>query len=100
MTQTVRVRFPPSPTGFLHLGGVRTALFNWLYARHHGGAFILRMEDTDRTRSTEESIEAILQGLRWLGLDWDEGPYRQTERLPIYQAHAYRLMEAGKAYRC
>jgi len=100
MTTTVRVRFPPSPTGFLHIGGVRTALFNWLYARHHGGAFILRMEDTDRTRSTEESIQAILEGLRWLGLDWDEGPYRQTDRLAIYQAHAYRLLQAGKAYRC
>jgi glutamyl-tRNA synthetase len=100
MTATVRVRFPPSPTGFLHIGGVRTALFNWLYARHHGGAFILRIEDTDRTRSTEESIQAILEGLRWLGLDWDEGPYRQTERLAIYQEHAARLLEAERAYRC
>ncbi len=100
MTQTVRVRFPPSPTGHLHIGGVRTALFNWLYARHHGGVFVLRIEDTDRTRSTEESIEAILEGLQWLGLDWDEGPYRQTERLAVYQAHAYRLLEAGKAYYC
>lgn len=100
MTQTVRVRFPPSPTGFLHLGGVRTALFNWLYARHHKGVFVLRIEDTDRTRSTEESIQAILEGLRWLGLDWDEGPYRQTERLAMYQAHAYRLLEEGKAYHC
>jgi glutamyl-tRNA synthetase len=100
MTQTVRVRFPPSPTGHLHIGGVRTALFNWLYARHHGGVFILRIEDTDRTRSTEESIQLILEGLTWLGLDWDEGPHRQTERLAIYQTHAYRLLEAGKAYRC
>jgi glutamyl-tRNA synthetase len=100
MTQTVRVRFPPSPTGHLHIGGVRTALFNWLYARHHGGVFILRIEDTDRTRSTEESIQLILEGLTWLGLDWDEGPHRQTERLAIYQTHAYRLLEEGKAYRC
>ncbi|RPJ36583.1 MAG: glutamate--tRNA ligase, partial [Planctomycetaceae bacterium] len=74
--------------------------FNWLYARHHGGVFILRIEDTDRTRSTEESIQLILEGLTWLGLDWDEGPHRQTERLAIYQTHAYRLLEAGKAYRC
>jgi glutamyl-tRNA synthetase len=100
MTQAVRVRFPPSPSGYLHIGGVRTALFNWLYARHHGGAFVLRIEDTDRTRSTEESIEVILESMRWLGLDWDEGPYRQTERLAIYQEHAHRLLEEGKAYRC
>jgi len=100
MTQTVRVRFPPSPTGHLHIGGVRTALFNWLYARHHGGVFVLRIEDTDRTRSTEESIQAILEGMKWLGLDWDEGPFRQTERLAIYQTHAYRLLEEGKAYHC
>jgi glutamyl-tRNA synthetase len=79
---------------------VRTALFNWLYARHHGGVFILRIEDTDRTRSTEESIQLILEGLTWLGLHWDEGPHRQTERLAIYQTHAYRLLEAGQAYRC
>jgi glutamyl-tRNA synthetase len=100
MTQTVRVRFPPSPTGHLHVGGVRTALFNWLFARHHGGVFVLRMEDTDRTRSTEESIQLILESLAWLGIDWDEGPYRQTERLAIYQAHALRLIEEGKAYYC
>jgi glutamyl-tRNA synthetase len=100
MTQTVRVRFPPSPTGFLHIGGVRTALFNWLYARHCGGVFVLRIEDTDRTRSTEESIQVILESLQWLGLDWDEGPYRQTDRLAIYQVHAHRLLEEGKAYYC
>jgi glutamyl-tRNA synthetase len=100
MTPTVRVRFPPSPTGHLHLGGVRTALFNWLYARHCGGRFVLRLEDTDRTRSTEESIQVILVSLQWRGLDWDEGPYRQTERLAIYQAHAYRLLAAGMAYHC
>jgi glutamyl-tRNA synthetase len=100
MTQTARVRFPPSPTGHLHIGGVRTALFNWLYARHDGGVFVLRIEDTDRTRSTEESIQVILESMQWLGLDWDEGPYRQTERLAIYQAHAYRLLAEGKAYHC
>jgi len=100
MTQTVRVRFPPSPTGHLHIGGVRTALFNWLYARHSGGVFVLRIEDTDRTRSTEESIRVILEGLNWLGLDWDEGPYRQTGRLDVYQTHAYRLLEEGQAYHC
>jgi glutamyl-tRNA synthetase len=79
---------------------VRTALFNWLYARHYGGVFVLRIEDTDRTRSTEESIQVILESLKWLGLDWDEGPYRQTERLAIYQTHAYRLLEEGNAYYC
>jgi glutamyl-tRNA synthetase len=100
MTQAVRVRFPPSPTGSLHIGGVRTALFNWLYARHYQGVFVLRIEDTDRTRSTEESIQTILDGLHWIGLDWDERPYRQTERLAIYQEHAYRLLGEGKAYHC
>jgi glutamyl-tRNA synthetase len=101
---SVRVRFAPSPTGHLHLGGARTALFNWLFARHHGGAFILRIEDTDRSRSTEEHIEAIVEALAWLGLDWDEGPpaagYRQTERLDLYRAHAERLLAAGRAYYC
>ncbi|MGH7392104.1 MAG: glutamate--tRNA ligase, partial [Candidatus Rokuibacteriota bacterium] len=100
----VRVRFAPSPTGHLHVGGARTALFNWLYARHHGGAFVLRIEDTDRSRSTEENIVAIVEALRWLGLDWDEGPpapgYRQTERLELYRAHAARLLAAGRAYYC
>ncbi len=97
---TVRVRFAPSPTGHLHIGGVRTALFNWLFARHHGGTFILRIEDTDRSRSTEESIEGILEGMRWLGLTWDEGPYRQTDRLDLYRAQAERLLQSGKAYPC
>ncbi|MFQ5482795.1 MAG: glutamate--tRNA ligase family protein, partial [Nitrospinaceae bacterium] len=78
MHDPVRVRFAPSPTGYLHIGGVRTALFNWLFARHHGGAFILRIEDTDQSRSTDESIQEILDALRWLQLDWDEGPHRQT----------------------
>jgi glutamyl-tRNA synthetase len=104
MSGRVRVRFPPSPTGHLHVGSARTALFNWLFARHRGGVFILRIEDTDRSRSTEESIDSILEAMRWLGLDWDEGPptpgYRQTERLDIYRAHAERLRAAGRAYYC
>jgi len=98
--EDIRVRFAPSPTGHLHLGGVRTALFNWLFARHHGGRFILRIEDTDRSRSTEEFINGILEGLRWLGLDWDEGPYRQTERSELYKQYAERLLAEGKAYYC
>jgi glutamyl-tRNA synthetase len=100
----VRVRFAPSPTGHLHVGGARTALFNWAFARRHGGVFILRIEDTDRSRSTEEYIDLILDAMRWLGLDWDEGPpasgYRQTERSDIYRAHAERLLAEGRAYRC
>lgn len=96
----VRVRFAPSPTGALHIGGVRTALFNWLFARHHGGKFILRIEDTDQTRSTDESIRIILDGMKWLGLDWDEGPFRQTERMEVYREHVERLLKAGKAYYC
>ncbi len=100
MTEPVRVRFPPSPTGHLHVGSARTALFNWLFARRGKGVFILRIEDTDRARSTEEYIASTLEALHWLGLHWDEGPYRQTERLPIYQAHAERLLAEGKAYRC
>ncbi len=104
MAFPVRVRFAPSPTGHLHVGGARTALFNWLYARHHGGRFILRIEDTDRSRSTEENIGFIEDALTWLGLDWDEGPpaagYRQTERLAIYREHAERLLAAGRAYYC
>ncbi len=99
-TNNVRVRFAPSPTGALHIGGVRTALFNWLFARHHGGTFILRIEDTDQTRSTDESIKVILDGMKWVGLDWDEGPFRQTERMPVYQEHIDQLLKAGKAYRC
>jgi glutamyl-tRNA synthetase len=100
----VRVRFAPSPTGHLHVGGARTALFNWLFARHHGGAFILRIEDTDRSRSTDENIGLIVDALRWLDLDWDEGPpaagYRQTERFDLYRAAAGRLRDAGRAYYC
>jgi len=104
MSRDVRVRFAPSPTGHLHVGGARTALFNWLFARHHGGAFILRIEDTDRSRSTDENIDFIVDALRWLGLDWDEGPpaagYRQTERFDLYRAHAQQLVAAGRAYYC
>ena len=104
MPAGVRVRFAPSPTGHLHVGGARTALFNWLFARHHGGAFVLRIEDTDRSRSTEEHIGFIVEALAWLGLDWDEGPpapgYRQTERLDLYREHAARLVAAGRAYYC
>src|SRR5215217_3869953 len=96
----VRVRFAPSPSGFLHIGGVRTALFNWLYARQQNGVFILRIEDTDQSRSTQESIQAIIEGLKWVGLDWDEGPYRQTERLETYRSHALRLLDTGHAYWC
>ncbi len=98
--EKVRVRFAPSPTGFLHIGGARTALFNWLYARHNSGVFILRIEDTDRTRSTDEYIEAIIQGMKWLGLDWDEGPFRQTARFDVYRSYAERLVKEGKAYYC
>ena len=97
---SVRVRFAPSPTGALHIGGVRTAIFNWLFARHHSGKFILRIEDTDRTRSTEESIAEILDAMKWLGLDWDEGPFRQSDRLSIYQSYSQKLIQVGKAYRC
>ena len=97
---TVKTRFAPSPTGFLHIGGVRTALFAWLFARHHGGRFVLRIEDTDRERSTQASIDAILQGMAWVGLDWDEGPYYQTERFDRYRELADRLLERGEAYRC
>src|SRR3972149_6241642 len=104
MPEPVRVRFAPSPTGHLHVGGARTALFNWAFARRHHGVFILRVEDTDRSRSTEEYIQSILEALTWMGLDWDEGPptagYRQTERLEIYTAQADRLLAEGRAYRC
>jgi glutamyl-tRNA synthetase len=99
MTQ-VRVRFAPSPTGFLHIGGVRTALFNWLFARQQHGNFILRIEDTDQSRSTDDSIHAIIEGMRWVGLDWDEGPFRQTERMEVYRSHALKLLEQGQAYWC
>src|SRR6266704_4695021 len=96
----VRVRFAPSPTGHLHIGGVRTALFNWLFARHEKGVFILRIEDTDRERSTPEAFQAILDGLKWVGLDWDEGPVYQSARLALYKEHVERLVAEGKAYFC
>ena len=100
---TPRVRFAPSPTGYLHVGGARTALFNWLFARRHGGVFVLRIEDTDAERSSSEMVEGILDGLRWLGLDWDEGPhiggphapYFQSERLDRHRAMAERLVARG-----
>jgi len=109
----VRVRFAPSPTGFLHIGGARTALFNWLYARHTSGTFILRIEDTDAARNTREAVEVILNGLRWLGLEWDEGPttgdvqgpnkgnhgpYFQSQRAEIYQRRVQELKARGMAY--
>jgi glutamyl-tRNA synthetase len=100
MTSPERLRFAPSPTGYLHIGGARTALFNWLYARRHHAVFILRIEDTDRDRSTAESVQAILDGLRWLGIDWDEGPYFQTERLALYKDWSEKLISQGLAYRC
>jgi glutamyl-tRNA synthetase len=104
--ESVRVRFAPSPTGYLHIGGARTALFNWLYARHCGGSFILRIEDTDKARNTAEATQAIYDGLRWLGLDWDEGPeaggghgpYFQSQREPIYLRYLERLQAAGHVY--
>lgn len=108
MSKDIKVRFAPSPTGPLHIGGARSALFNWLYARRYGGKFIVRIEDTDLERSSKESEENILLSLRWLGLDWDEGitvggpngPYRQTERLEIYSRYAAQLLESGLAYKC
>lgn len=96
----VRTRFPPSPTGHLHIGGARTALFNYLFARHHGGQFVLRIEDTDRERSTDESVRGILDSMTWLGLEWDEGPFFQSERFHIYREHADRMLKEGKLYRC
>ncbi len=96
---SIRVRFPPSPTGYLHVGGARTALFNWLLARQQGGSFVLRIEDTDRERSDEAHVQAILEGLTWLGLDWDEGPFFQSRGVERHRAAARRLLEEGKAYR-
>ena len=103
MSDQVRVRFAPSPTGYLHVGGACTALFNWLFARHTGGKFILRIEDTDAARNTEAAMQAIYDGLRWLGLDWDEGPhaggdcglYHQSERGEIYERYAQKLRDSG-----
>ena len=100
MTKAVRVRFAPSPTGFPHVGNIRTALFNWLFARHYGGSFIVRIEDTDVTRKVKGAVEAILDGLRWLGLDWNGGPYIQSQRLELYQEVANWLVSHGDAYYC
>ena len=113
MPGTVRVRFAPSPTGEPHVGNIRTALFNWLFARHHGGSFIVRIEDTDQERKVEGALKSILESLRWMGLDWDEGPtgdaegsqgphgpYFQSQRLPRYQEAANRLLAQGDAYTC
>ncbi len=97
---TVITRFAPSPTGYLHIGGARTALFNWLFARHHGGIFILRIEDTDLERSTEESIQAILNAMEWLGMDWDQGPFYQTQRMAYYREYLQKLLDTGHAYYC
>jgi len=96
----IRLRFAPSPTGYLHIGGARTALFNWLLAKKLGGTFILRIEDTDVARSTQESVDAILQGMEWLGLDWDEGPVYQSDNFPLYKEKVQQLITEGKAYRC
>ena len=105
---TVRVRFAPSPTGYLHIGGARTALFNWLFARHNGGKFILRIEDTDQKRTIPDAMEEQMTALRWLGIDWDEGPdiggpfgpYIQSERVALYQQYAQQLLDSGHAYKC
>lgn len=96
----LRVRFAPSPTGYLHVGGARTALFNWLLAKKQGGTFILRIEDTDVERSTKESVEAILEGMKWLGLDWDEGPFYQTASFDLYKEYVQKMLDSGKAYKC
>src|SRR5438445_4874627 len=108
MNPEIRVRFAPSPTGYLHIGGARTALFNWLFARHHGGKFVLRVEDTDQKRSTDEAIGFLVASLRWLGIDWDEGPdhggpfgpYRQTERLNVSEDVVEKLLKDDRAYFC
>src|SRR5579864_8158088 len=108
MTQKIRTRFAPSPTGFLHIGGARTTLFNWLFARHHKGTFVLRIEDTDEVRSTVDSVTAILDSIRWMGLNWDEGPadnehdagpygpYFQMKRVELYQKYMKQLVAQGK----
>src|SRR3982750_3766378 len=94
----MRVRFAPSPTGYLHIGGARTALFNWMYARAQGGKFILRIEDTDKVRSKDEYLDEILDSMKWLGLDWDEY-YKQSDRFDIYRQYAQKLLDEGKAYK-
>ena len=96
----VRTRFAPSPTGYLHIGGARTALFSWLWAKKHGGEFILRIEDTDRERSTQDAVDAILDGMEWLGLEHDSGPFYQTQRYDRYKAVIQQLLDDGHAYYC
>ena len=96
----IKTRFAPSPTGYLHVGGARTALYSWLFARNHDGEFVLRIEDTDLERSTPEAIEAIMDGMNWLNLEWDEGPYFQTKRFDRYNAVIDEMLEAGTAYKC
>ena len=98
MTDKIRVRFAPSPTGYLHLGGARTALYNWLFARKHGGTFVLRIEDTDMQRSSEAMVQGIIEGMQWLGLEADEGPFFQSSFADEHRAAALRLVEEGKAY--
>jgi len=98
--QKIRTRFAPSPTGYLHIGGARTALFNWLYSRHHHGEFVLRIEDTDQQRSTDESTKAILDAMTWLGLNWDEGPYFQAQRVDLHREMVKKLIREDKAYYC
>jgi len=100
MTAKIRTRFAPSPTGYLHIGGARTALFSWLFARHNGGEFVLRIEDTDQQRSTDESTKAILDAMSWMGLNWDEGPHFQAQRVDLHRQMVQKLLEEGKAYIC
>ncbi|EKS54300.1 glutamyl-tRNA synthetase, partial [Citrobacter freundii ATCC 8090 = MTCC 1658 = NBRC 12681] len=108
MAKEIRTRYAPSPTGHLHIGGARTALFNYLFAKHHGGSFIVRIEDTDQTRNKENADEEQMKNLKWLGIEWEEGtdvggpygPYRQTERLDIYRKYIDQLLAEGKAYYC
>ena len=96
----IRLRFPPSPTGYLHIGGARTAIYNWLFAKKHNATLILRIEDTDVERSTKESIDGIINGLNWLGITWDEGPYFQSDHINDHIETAHKLVETGHAYKC
>ena len=98
MTTKIRTRFAPSPTGYLHIGGARTALFNWLFSRHNGGEFVLRIEDTDQQRSTDESTKAILDAMTWMGLNWDEGPHFQAQRVDLHREMVQKLINEDKAY--
>ena len=100
LKKAVRVRFAPSPTGYLHVGGARTALFNWLFARHERGVMILRIEDTDAERNKPELVQGIIDGLHWLGVDWDEGPFYQSQRTELYQAAGKKLLASGSAFLC